>query len=184
MGEMQSGLEVLTSYGLKSNDKYLTRYGFTVDNNVGEDGVSVNEVEVVFTSGLSAHTAGVIDVWDEFDELSGEASSRLRLSQSGNVNWKDALALLRLMASSQVSIYYIIFTYSRSGLLFNTSLVKMLQKEVQDIIYSLKSAEGVRLTRRNLDAPVSLDNERKVFKKFHEICDRALNKYVITASDL
>jgi protein-histidine N-methyltransferase len=105
--------QVYDSYGQKCNHRFLLNYGFSIENNVEEDGFCPNEVPLLF------HLSKEDPLYDRkctmWQRDSFLPSRRLRLAVTDNDNFRLGLAMLRIIAANEADLATITNIYGQGS---------------------------------------------------------------------
>lgn len=134
------------SYGQKCNHRFLLNYGFSIENNVEEDGFCPNEVPLLF------HLNKDDPLYDRkcamWQRDSFLPSRRLRLAIADNDNFRLAMAMLRIMAANTADLATIVEIYG----------------------------QGSYRSVRDLQVPLNVQNELRALQAFKEMCEDYLSR--------
>lgn len=135
------------SYGQKCNHRFLLNYGFSVENNVEEDGFCPNEVPFLFhVDKKDAHYDRKCAMWQRDSFL---PARRLRLAVADNDNWRLAFAMCRIIGANGTDLDSIVDIYG----------------------------PGSYRSVRDMQMPLNVQNEVRAWLVLKGICEDYLSRY-------
>jgi histone-lysine N-methyltransferase SETD3 len=112
------GAQVYDSYGKKCNHRFLLNYGFSLENNVEEDGSCPNEVCIEFALPEDeASFPSKLALWRATPPVQHTIVKRLRMAANGfaNTNTRQAFSLMRVLVANDAETKYLSSMHATSN---------------------------------------------------------------------
>jgi histone-lysine N-methyltransferase SETD3 len=155
-----AGAQVYDSYGKKCNHRFLLNYGFSLENNVEEDGSCPNEVAMMFELDQEEHLFPLkLALWRSTPPVQHTIVKRLRIAANGfaNTNTRQALSLLRVLVANEAETKYL------------------------SSMHATSNVPG--RSRPSAAYPICLRNERAMVQKLQILCNKMLADYPETVEE-